>query len=50
MVKDAKALADSLEKNIPSDSKIFYKYFAEENHATILHTSIYAAFIKLNKK
>jgi uncharacterized protein len=50
MVKDTKALAECLEKNIPSDSKLLYKYFAEENHATILHTSIYAAFILLNKK
>jgi predicted alpha/beta superfamily hydrolase len=50
MVRDTKALAESLEKNIPSDSKLLYKYFAEENHATILHTSIYAAFILLNKK
>jgi uncharacterized protein len=50
MVKDAKALAECLEKNIPTNSKLLYKYFAEENHATILHTSIYAAFILLNKK
>jgi predicted alpha/beta superfamily hydrolase len=50
MVKDTKALAECLEKNISPNSKLLYKYFADENHATILHTSIYAAFILLNKK
>lgn len=51
MVKDAKNLSESLEKQLDTlSNKLMYKYFADENHATILHTSVYAAFIALNKK
>jgi uncharacterized protein len=50
MVKDAKTLSDNLEKQLEATNKVFHKYFPDENHATILHTSVYAAFILLNKK
>jgi uncharacterized protein len=50
MVKDAKALSEGLQKQLDTSNQLIYKYFGEENHATILHSSIYAAFILLNKK
>ena len=50
MVKDAKVLSESLEKQLDKSNQLIYKYFADENHATILHTSVYAAFILLNRK
>ena len=51
IVKDAKNLSESLEKQLDTSSnKLRYKYFSDENHATILHTSVYAAFIALSKK
>lgn len=50
MVKDAKALSEGLQKQLDASNQLIYKYFGEENHATILHSSIYAAVILLHKK
>jgi predicted alpha/beta superfamily hydrolase len=44
MIKDAKKLASILTKNKDEFDTIF-RYFEKENHATILHNSLYGAFI-----
>lgn len=46
MVGGAKKLHALLQKNT-SDIKLDYTYLANENHATILHNSLYQAFLKL---
>lgn len=44
MVKDAKQLASILTKN-KDKFEVVFRYFEKENHATILHNSLYGAFI-----
>jgi predicted alpha/beta superfamily hydrolase len=47
MQKDAKKL-QSIIKKLPSNSiDLFFNFMKEENHATILHKSIYDAFLNL---
>lgn len=48
MVRDAKKLSRILEKN--KSLKTFFCHLPKENHATILHRSIYRAFEMLNDK
>lgn len=44
MIKDAKALAEELKK-FPKSISIDFQFFPKENHATILHNSLYTAFL-----
>lgn len=44
MIKDAKAVAAILNKN-KDKFEVVFRYFEKENHATILHNSLYGAFI-----
>jgi predicted alpha/beta superfamily hydrolase len=41
---------DYLVKMLKPQYKVFYYPFPEENHATIMHLSLYKAFEVLNKK
>lgn len=45
MEKEAKGLVKALETSGKKNIKISFKYFPDENHATILHNSIYQAFL-----
>lgn len=44
MIKDAKKLAAELKK-FPKNIKTDFEYFEKDNHATILHNSLYQAFL-----
>ncbi|NHN26247.1 alpha/beta hydrolase [Flavobacterium jejuense] len=44
MIKDAKTLASELKK-YPNTIKTNFHFFSKENHATILHNSLYQAFL-----
>lgn len=44
MIKDAKALASELKK-YPKNVKVDFHFFPKDNHATILHNSLYQAFL-----
>ena len=44
MEADARRLVDKLKKAQPDIVKINFHYFADENHATILHLALYKAF------
>ncbi len=47
MVREAEAIYDVLKKSGKKNLKTDYKLMEDENHATILHRSIYEAFLKL---
>ena len=44
MIKDAKTLAETLKK-YPKTISTDFQFFSKENHATILHNSLYHAFL-----
>lgn len=49
MEKDTKVLVDMLKKASASAVKVNFSYFADENHATILHLAVYKAFEQFRK-
>ncbi len=44
MVNDAKKLHQILKDNASPDTKIYFDYLPDENHATITHIAVYRAF------
>ena len=48
MVSDTRKLVDLLKKN--SNLKVTFRYFSDEDHATILHLAVYRAFQSFNLK
>ena len=49
MERDANQLVAILKKDTTKPLKVDFHYFADENHATILHLAVYKAFERFNK-
>lgn len=47
MRKDAKKLQSTIKKSTAKNTQLFFNFMKQESHATILHRSIYDAFLNL---
>jgi predicted alpha/beta superfamily hydrolase len=50
MEGDAKKLVDTLKKKNNKNLQVYFRYFPDEDHATILHWAVYRAFQSFNLK